>query len=73
MEGREDGEDADKEKKIKTARAVVTMTCLDFVLEKINPRVFLSLEVEGWETYALHGAGVALRGIDDPCFVVCEV
>ena len=63
-EGREDGEDADKEKKIKTDRAVFTMTCLDFVLDEINPLGFLHLDVEGWETYALREAGVALRGTE---------
>ena len=31
-EGREYGEDVDKEKNIKTSRTVFTMTCLDFVL-----------------------------------------
>ena len=36
-EGREDGEDSDKEKKIKTARAVFTMACLDLVLDNITP------------------------------------
>ena len=29
--------------------------------------------MEGWETYSLRGAGVVLRGVDDTCFVVCEV
>ena len=71
--GREDGEDADKEKEIKTDWAVFTMTCLNFVLDEINPLGFLYLEVEGWETYTLRGAGVALCGVDDICFVVCEV
>ena len=33
----------------------------------------LHLDVEGWDTYALRGAGVALHGVDDTCFVVCEV
>ena len=49
------------------------MTCLDLVLDKINPLGFLHLDVEGWDTYALLGAGEALRGIDNTCFVVCEV
>ena len=72
-EGIEDREDADKEKNIKTDRAVFTMTCLDFVLDKINPLGFLHLDVEGWETYALCGSGVELCGIYDICFVACEV
>ena len=71
--GREDGEDADKEKKIKTARAVFTMMCFKFVLDEINPLGFLHLDVEVWETYALSGSGGALRGIENTCFVVCEV
>ena len=71
-EGRKDGEDADKEK-IKTARTVFTMMCLDFVLDEINPLGFLHLDVEGWESYALRWAYVALRGVDDTCFSVCEV
>ena len=29
--------------------------------------------MEGWETYALRGAGVALCGVNNTCFVVCEV
>ena len=41
---------ADKEKNIKTARAFFTMTCLDFVLDEINPLGFLHLVVEGWDT-----------------------
>ena len=48
--GREDGEDADKEKKIKTDRAVFTMTCVDFVLDKIKPLGFLHLDVDEWYT-----------------------
>ena len=44
-EGREDGEDADKEKNIKTARAVFTMTCLNFILDEIKPLGFLYLDV----------------------------
>ena len=72
-EGREDGEDVDKEKNIETARAVFTMTCLDFVLDDIKPLRFLQLKMEGRETYALRGARVALRGVDSTCFVVCEV
>ena len=34
---------------------------------------FLHLDVEGWDTYTLRGAVVALHGVDDTCFVVCEV
>ena len=44
-EGREDGEDADKENKIKTARSVFTMTCLDLVLDEIKPLGFLHLDL----------------------------
>ena len=40
------------------------MTCLDFVLDEINPLGFLHLDVERWETYALREAGVALRGTE---------
>ena len=64
---------ADKKKKINTARAVFTMACLNFFLEEIKPLGFLHLDVEGWDTYELHGSGVALRGVDNTCFVVCEV
>ena len=64
-EGIEDGEDADREKKITTSQSFVTMTCLKFVLDKINSLGFLHLNVEGWETYALRGSVVALCGIDD--------
>ena len=46
-EGREYGEDADNEKKIKTARVVFTMACLDFVLDKINPLRLMYLVMEG--------------------------
>ena len=46
-EGREDVEDAEKEKKNKMALAVFTMTCLDFVLDEINPLGSLHLDVEG--------------------------
>ena len=53
--------------------AVFFMTCLNFVLDKIKPLGFLHLGVEGWEAYALRGAGEALRGVNDSCFVVCEV
>ena len=63
----------DKEKKINTTRAVFTMKCLKFVLEDINILGFLHLDMEGWETYALRGDVVALRGIDDTCCVVCVV
>ena len=56
-ESREDGEDTDKEKKIKMARAVFTMTCFNFVLDEIKPLEFLHLDVEGWKAYALRGAG----------------
>ena len=49
------------------------MTCLDFVLDEINPLGFLHLDVEGWEAYSLHGAGKSLCGVNDTCFVVCEV
>ena len=72
-EGREDGEDADKEKNIKTAWAFFTITCLDFVLDKIKPLGFLHLNMEGWDTYTLCGPGVALPGVDYISFVVCEV
>ena len=48
------------------------MTCLDFVLDEIKPLGFLHLDVESWETYALRGAGVALRSVDETCFVFCE-
>ena len=57
-EGREYGEDVDKEKNIKMARAVLTMTCLDFTLDEIKTLGLLHLDVEGWETYTLRGAGV---------------
>ena len=50
-EGREDGEDAEKEKKIKMAPAVFTMTCLGFVLDLIKPLGFLHPDVKGWEAY----------------------
>ena len=53
--------------------AVFTMMCFDLVLDEINPLGFLHLDVEGWETYALRGDGVVLRGVDDICFIVCEV
>ena len=46
-EGREYGEDANKEKKINTAQAVFTMTCLYFVFNDINLLGFLLLDVEG--------------------------
>ena len=39
--------DANKEKKIKMAPAVFTMTCLDFVLGKVNPLGFLQPDMEG--------------------------
>ena len=54
-----------KEKNIKTDWAVFTMTCLNFVLDKINPLSFLHLDVERWEAYSLRGDGEALRGIDN--------
>ena len=41
------------------------MTCLGFVFDKINPLGFLHLNVEGCDTYALLGTGVALRGVDN--------
>ena len=63
----------DKEKKIKMAPAVFTMTCLDFVLDKIKPLGFLHLDVEGWKAYVLCGAEEALRGVNNTCFFVCEV
>ena len=71
--GREYREHADKEKNIKTAWAVFTITCLDFVLDEIKPLGFLHLDVDGWETYALRGSRKALRGVNNTCFVVCEV
>ena len=49
------------------------MTCLNFVLDKIKPLGFLHLDVEGWETYALRGSVVALRGVDNTCFIVCNL
>ena len=49
------------------------MTCLDFILDEIKPLRFLHLNVEGWETYSLRGTGVELCGVDNTCFVVCEV
>ena len=45
-EGREEEEDVDKEKEIKTARAVFTITCLNFALDEIKPLEFLYLAVE---------------------------
>ena len=52
------------------APVVFTMTCLDFVLDEIKPVEFLHLDVEGWEAYALRGAGEGLRGVNETCFVV---
>ena len=49
------------------------MTCLDFVLDEINPLGFLHLNVKGWETYALRGAVEAFHGVNGTCFVFCEV
>ena len=49
------------------------MTCLDFVFDEIKTLEFLHLDVEGWEAYALRGAGEALHDVNDACFVVCEV
>ena len=49
------------------------MACLEFVLDEIKTLGILNLEMEGWENYALHGSGVALCGIENTCFVVCEV
>ena len=72
-EGREERECAETEKYIKMAPAVFTMTYLELVLDEINPLEFLHLDVEGLEAYALRGAGEALRGVNDSCFVVCEV
>ena len=63
----------DKEKKINIARAVFTMACLNFVLEDIKPLRFLHLDVEGWDTYKLRGSRVAICGVDNTCFIVCEV
>ena len=34
---------------------------------------FTGIDMEGWEAYALHGAGEALSGVKDTCFVFCEV
>ena len=42
-------------------------------MDEIKPLGFLHLDVEGWDIYALHGAGVALRGVDDTCLFVYEV
>ena len=53
--------------------AISTMTCLDFILDEIKPPKFLHLDVEGWYTYDLRGAVVALYGANDTCFIVCEV
>ena len=64
-EGIKDGEDLEKEKKIKMTPAVFTMTCLYFVLDEINPLGFLHLDVEEWEAYALRGGVEALRGVND--------
>ena len=72
-EGREYGEDAEKEKKIKMAPEIFTITCLDFVLDEVKPLGFLYLDVKGWEAYALRGSREALRGVKNTCFVVCEV
>ena len=72
-EGIEYGEDVYKEKKIKMAGEVFTMTCLGVVLDEINPLGFLHLDMEGWETYYLRGAIEALRGVNNTCFIVCEV
>ena len=49
------------------------MTCLDFVLDEIKTLGFLHLDMEGWETYTLCRAEEALRGVNDTCFIVCEV
>ena len=72
-EGREYGGGAEENKKIKTDQAVFTMTCLNFVLDEINPLVFLHLDKEGWKAYALCGDREALHGVNDTCFVFCEV
>ena len=64
---------ADKKKKINMARAVFNMACLNFVLEEIKPLRSLHLDVEGWDNYELRGSGVALRGVDNTCFIACEV
>ena len=55
------------------ARVFFTMTCLNFILDEIKILRFLHLNVERWDAYALRGAIVALRGVDNACFVVCEV
>ena len=55
------------------APAVFTMKCLYFFLDKIKPLGLLHLDAEGWETDALRGAGEALCGINNTCFVVYEV
>ena len=68
-EGREYGEDVDKDKKVKTDWAVFTMTCLDYIVDEINPLGFLYLNMEGWETYALRGSEVALRSVGENCSV----
>ena len=44
-EGIEDGVDLDKEKNIKTALAVFTMTCLNFILDEIKPLGFIQFDV----------------------------
>ena len=53
--------------------SVFTVTCLDFFLDEINPLRFLHLDVEGWDAYVLRGDGEALHGVNNTCFVVCEV
>ena len=47
------------------------MTCLNLVLDKMNPLCFLHLNVEEWETYALREDEMEFHSIDDTCFVVC--
>ena len=55
------------------APAVFAMMCLNFVLDEINSLGFLHHDVEGWEAYALRGAGEALCGVNDNCLVVYEL
>ena len=49
------------------------MTYLDYVLDKINTLGFLQLDMEGCESYALRGSGETLYGVENTCFIVCDV
>ena len=61
-----------KDKKIKTNWAVFTMTCLEFVLDEINPLGFLHLDMEGWRPtpWGPESHSAALT-IPDSLFVRC--